>query len=251
MVTLHKPTALENALKMSIGQPRIVKPSFGGRVKQAIFGIDTGKKKLTPLVSPLALAGRVGLLASVGKVLKGAWTGGRQALSTLGKMSLKERGVAIATTGTAIGLGSYAATGEVPKFSKRTIAGIAGLQLNPFGALAGGFSGLGKEGVQFVKQKFQETPIPFVNYSPYIPMQIPSAGGQQIQFPPSPSISIEMPQQPSLSLPSISISGGIAGAGTDLTPYLLALLAGGGGYLLGRKRRKRKKSRRKRRRKRA
>lgn len=218
--------------------------------------LGSGSGLLTPRiisnVAPFAMAGRLGILAKGAKFFKGAATGGMAALRSLGELSIKQRLANIGLTSAAIGLASYSATGEIPTLSKRTIAGVASVQLNPIGALVGGATSLTKLGFEKIKSSVPSA-IPFVNYSPYIPA--PDISRFRDYFPeggaPSSTINIEggmaTPQPTNISLPSFSF---VAGGGGGLDPMtmalLVALVAGGTGYALGRKRRKKRYKKRKR-----
>lgn len=195
------------------------------------------------LVSPLGALARGGMILKAGKVLKGAYIGGKTALQNLQNLSFKQRLLGLGGAAASIGLGSYAATGDIPKTSLRGIAGLVGFQINPIAALFGGATGLTEKGFRKGKEIFTETKDRIGNSIP--PDIYPWMGGR-----PEPSFEDNdfsftapaAPAAPSMSTsftPSLNVMGfGGSGYSDEL---LLALLFGAGGYALAKRRKKKKK----------
>jgi hypothetical protein len=195
-------------------------------------------------VSGLSAAGAA--ISSGGRFLQGIKKIGSYV--GIGKpQTIKQIGINIAKFGGAYTAGTYAATGELPKPSLRTLAGYAGAQLNLPATFFGAIHGLGTKAYEGIITNMGKTQIP----APFSPIdyfknnQFPDFSGMKM-----PETNITMPatnvQMPSYS-PSLSVGGG--GGSSDILPLLLLLLGGGAaaGYVLGRKKRKKKYKKRKRR----
>jgi len=275
------PTFAENLLSMSRRRAPFVNASYnvvekkgplprvpqlttgqkvGNVVKRALFG----PSNVVNLVSPIGLGGATaatGLLARGGAAVRA----GLRSIGIGGVNPLKNIALNTGRFASAAGLASYAATGEIPSPTTRTISGYLAAQLSLPAALIGAVTGFGKEATQYGKAKvedFFQQGIPWVNYTPNVQIpqgpqfpqipQGPQGGYQDIFNSLAPQVfQFETPAAPSINYtaPAVNVQGG-GGLGDSLFPLLLLGLVGGGGlgYLLGRRKRKKRKYKKKRRR---
>lgn len=198
--------------------------------------------------SPVSGIGTIGTaVSSGGRFLQGLKKIGSYV--GIGKpQTIKQIGLNIAKFGGAYTAGTYAATGELPKPSLRTLVGYAGAQLNLPATFFGAIHGLGTKAYSEILTKISNTQIPAPS-SPidYFTNPFPEIDFSKLQ---TPETNITLPatnvQMPSYS-PSLSVGGGSSTG--DILPLLLLLLGGAGavGYVAGRKKKKKKYKKRKRR----
>jgi len=198
-----------------------------------------------------------GFLSSLGGKIKSVGQafgiGGRPTFADIAKNTAK--------IGAASGLAYYASTGELPKFSARTIAGFGGAQLSFPGAIVGAIQGLGSTAKNKIVDSFTKKYTD--GFAPN--MSVPGAITQSEMDLALSKLKINTP---SLNTDNVGdllgsginiypgtspLSGGIpsgfdvnvqgsGGMGDEMKMLILALLGGGAlGYFAGRKRKKKKK----------
>jgi len=218
-----------------------------------IFNLFPDKKvtrNIFPLISVAGGAAR-GFAMAAPRIIRSAITKFRAPAA--GLPTIQNRLLKTILFGAGAALGSYAATGDIPKPTPRAVAGYAGAQLSPFGAIVGAGTSLSDKTLAILKSRVPPSlsSVPGMITPDELALMFTNARQNIGSNPVIPDFArniilpgMNIPSAPSISTgfsPSLSIGGQ---GGSDLPlPLLLAILAGVGGlgFAAGRRRRKKKR----------